>query len=68
MRRIEDLPTKNDKPNEPVVIASAGVLSEDELANEEDERKRAQASSGGDDIWEVGKSQIIRQLAMSDFL
>ena len=55
MRRIEDLPTKSDKPDEPVMIAASGVLSDDELAKEEEERKRAQATSGGDDIWEVNK-------------
>lgn len=54
VRRIEDLPMTSDKPNEPVVIAAAGVLDEADLAKEEEERKSAQAESGGEDIWEVG--------------
>ena len=53
VRRIEDLPTTSDKPNQPVMIAAAGVLSPDELAKEEEERKSLQASSSGEDIWEV---------------
>ncbi|ORY33090.1 cyclophilin-like domain-containing protein [Naematelia encephala] len=54
VRRIESLPTTSDKPNEPVVISAAGVLSEEEVQKEEEARKAAQeqASSGGEDIWE----------------
>lgn len=55
VRRIESLPTTSDKPNEPVVISAAGVLSAEELEKEEAERKKVQeeASSGAEDIWEV---------------
>jgi len=53
VRRIESLPTVSDKPNEPVIIASAGVLSEDEIKKADEERRKAQEASGGDDIWEV---------------
>jgi peptidyl-prolyl isomerase D len=52
VRRIENIPTTSDKPNEPVVIASAGVLSEEDLAKEEQERKVANESAAGQDIWE----------------
>jgi peptidyl-prolyl isomerase D len=39
VRRIESLPTSNDKPNE--------------ISKADEERKAAQEASGGDDIWEV---------------
>jgi len=50
------LDTTSDKPNESVVIAASGVLSEEELEKEDEERKAAQAGSGGEDIWEVRRS------------
>jgi peptidyl-prolyl isomerase D len=53
VRRIESLPTSNDKPNESVIIAAAGVLSPEEISKADEERKAAQEASGGDDIWEV---------------
>lgn len=53
VRRIESLPTNNDKPNESVIIAAAGVLSPEEISKADEERKAAQEASGGDDIWEV---------------
>jgi peptidyl-prolyl isomerase D len=52
VRRIESLPTTSDKPNEPVTIAAAGVLTEDELKAEEETKKAAQSSGAGEDIWE----------------
>ena len=54
VRRIESLPTVSDKPNDPVVIASAGVLSEEDIKKADEERKQAQEASAGEDIWEVG--------------
>jgi peptidyl-prolyl isomerase D len=35
-----------------VTIAAAGVLSEEDLAKEAEQRKAAQDSSAGEDIWE----------------
>lgn len=55
VRHIESIPTKDDKPEEPVVIAAAGVLSPEELAQAAEERKKAQEASGGEDIWEVSE-------------
>ncbi|KAK1922649.1 cyclophilin-like domain-containing protein [Papiliotrema laurentii] len=52
VRRIESIPTTSDKPNEDVVIAAAGVLSEEDLAKEAEEKKAAQDSAAGEDIWE----------------
>ncbi|WWC98071.1 peptidyl-prolyl cis-trans isomerase D [Kwoniella sp. B9012] len=52
VRRIEALPTTSDKPNEEVKIASAGVLTPEDIAKEDEERKKAQEASGGEDIWE----------------
>ena len=51
---MEDLPTTDDKPHEEVMIASAGILSTEDVAKEEEARKSAQesASAGGDDVWE----------------
>jgi peptidyl-prolyl isomerase D len=49
VRRIENIPTTDDRPKEPVVIASAGVLSEDDLKKLDEERGK---DSGGEDIWE----------------
>lgn len=46
------MPTTSDKPNEAVVIASAGVLSPEDIAKEDEARKAAQAGSSGEDIWE----------------
>jgi len=54
VRRIESLPTVSDKPNEPVVIAAAGVLSQEDIKKADEERKQAQEASAGEDIWEVG--------------
>jgi len=56
VRRIESLPTVSDKPNDPVVIAAAGVLSEEDIKKADEERKQAQEASAGEDIWEVGLS------------
>ncbi|RSH95180.1 peptidyl-prolyl cis-trans isomerase cpr6 [Saitozyma podzolica] len=52
VRRIENIPTTSDKPNEPVVIAAAGVLSPEEVAKEDEERKAAAQGPAGEDIWE----------------
>ncbi|KAL1407579.1 peptidyl-prolyl cis-trans isomerase cpr6 [Vanrija albida] len=54
VRRIEDLETDNDKPLDPVVISSAGVLSQEEVDAEDAKRKRAAeaAASGTEDVWE----------------
>lgn len=54
MRFIENLPTTNDKPNEPVVIAASGVLSPEDIAAAQAERVKAQAAAGanGEDVWE----------------
>lgn len=52
VRRIESLPTDNDKPLEAVTIAAAGVLSPEQISKDEEERKKAQEASGGEDIWE----------------
>lgn len=54
MRSIEDLPTTSDKPRDSVMIAASGVMSEEDLAKEEEDRKAAHAGSGAEDIWEVG--------------
>ncbi|ORX39187.1 cyclophilin-like domain-containing protein [Kockovaella imperatae] len=45
VRRIENIPTTSDKPNEPVTIAAAGVLSKEDI---EAERKKIQDSKGED--------------------
>jgi peptidyl-prolyl isomerase D len=58
VRRIEALPTSNDKPHEPVIISAAGVLSEEDLKRADDERKQAQEASAGEDIWEVGNCNL----------
>jgi peptidyl-prolyl isomerase D len=50
VRRIEALPTTSDKPHEDVTIVSAGVLTPEDLAKEEQDKAAAQ--SGGDDVWE----------------
>jgi peptidyl-prolyl isomerase D len=52
VRRIESLPTVSDKPNEPVMISAAGVLSEDEIQSEEEAKRAAQDRVAGEDIWE----------------
>lgn len=52
VRRIENIPTTSDKPNDEVLIASAGVLSEEDLAKEAEQKKAAQDSAAGEDIWE----------------
>ncbi|WVQ81136.1 peptidyl-prolyl cis-trans isomerase D [Cryptococcus sp. DSM 104549] len=52
VRRIESLPTTSDKPNEEVKIAAAGVLTPEEVAKAEEEKKAAQATAQGEDIWE----------------
>ena len=52
VRQIENIPTTSDKPNEPVQIAAAGVLSEEELAKEAEAKKAAQEGAAGEDIWE----------------
>jgi peptidyl-prolyl isomerase D len=52
VRRIENLPTTSDKPNEPVIIAASGVLSAADLAAEAEEKRAAQSNAGGEDIWE----------------
>ncbi|WVN88033.1 peptidyl-prolyl cis-trans isomerase D [Cryptococcus depauperatus CBS 7841] len=51
VRHIENIPTQSDKPIEPVVIASAGVLSPEEIAQAEQAKKVAQTNPDGD-IWE----------------
>jgi peptidyl-prolyl isomerase D len=58
VRRIENIPVTNDRPNEPVVIAAAGVLSPEEVAKQEEERKAAAQNSGEEDVWEVSKHPI----------
>lgn len=52
VRKIESIPTNSDKPIEPVTIAAAGVLSEEDLARDQAEKKAAQDKSAGEDIWE----------------
>ncbi|RXK37434.1 peptidyl-prolyl cis-trans isomerase D [Tremella mesenterica] len=52
VRRIEALPTTSDRPNEEVKIVAAGVLTEEDLAKEEEERRSAQEGAAGEDIWE----------------
>lgn len=55
VRRIEDIPTgPNDRPEDRVVISAAGVLSPEEVADEDAKRQRAAdaASSGGEDVYE----------------
>lgn len=52
VRRIENIPTTSDKPNEEVKIAAAGVLSDEEVVKEEEARKAAQEGAAGEDIWE----------------
>lgn len=54
VRRIENIPTNNDKPNEPVLISAAGVLTPEEVAQADEAAKAANDNSGGEDIWEVG--------------
>jgi hypothetical protein len=49
------LPTTSDKPHEPVIISAAGVLSPEEISKADEERKKAQEASGGEDIWEVSE-------------
>ncbi|ODO06081.1 peptidyl-prolyl cis-trans isomerase D [Cryptococcus wingfieldii CBS 7118] len=51
VRHIESIPTNSDKPIQPVVISSAGVLSPDDIQKLEAENKAKQANSDGD-IWE----------------
>ncbi|WVQ73623.1 peptidyl-prolyl cis-trans isomerase D [Cryptococcus sp. DSM 104548] len=51
VRRIESIPTNSDKPIQPVVITSAGVLSPEEIQKIEEENKAKQVNSDGD-IWE----------------
>jgi cyclophilin family peptidyl-prolyl cis-trans isomerase len=63
VRRIESLPTVQDKPNDPVVIAAAGVLSEEDIKKADEERKQAQEASAGEDIWEV--SPVVKSLIIS---
>ncbi|KAK4683858.1 peptidyl-prolyl isomerase D, partial [Tremellales sp. Uapishka_1] len=52
VRKIENLPTVSDKPNDEVKIVSAGVLSAADLEAEAEERKAAQEGGDGEDIWE----------------
>ncbi|WVQ93122.1 peptidyl-prolyl cis-trans isomerase D [Kwoniella sp. CBS 9459] len=52
VRRIEAIPTTSDKPNEEVKIEAAGVLSAEDLAKEDEEKKKAQEGAAGEDIWE----------------
>jgi peptidyl-prolyl isomerase D len=52
VRQIENLPTTSDKPNEDVKIVAAGVLPPEEIAKEDEEKKKAQESASGEDIWE----------------
>ncbi|KIR63914.1 peptidyl-prolyl cis-trans isomerase D [Cryptococcus bacillisporus CA1873] len=52
VRRIENISTTSDRPNEPVTISSAGVLSPEQVAQLEAERQAKQANSEGGDIWE----------------
>jgi peptidyl-prolyl isomerase D len=50
VRQIESLPTESDKPLQDVMISASGVLSPDELAQEEEAKKAGQNSN--EDIWE----------------
>ncbi|KAI9636793.1 cyclophilin-like domain-containing protein [Dioszegia hungarica] len=52
VRRIEALPTDNDKPREAVTIAAAGVLSEEDVKKEEEANKMAMANVDGEDLYE----------------
>jgi peptidyl-prolyl isomerase D len=56
VRRIEALPTDNDKPREAVTIAAAGVLSEEDVKKEEEVNKMAMANVDGEDLYEVSFS------------
>ena len=50
VRKMENLPTTDDRPNEPVLISAAGVLSPEEIAELDVELKAA--GSTGEDVWE----------------
>jgi peptidyl-prolyl isomerase D len=55
VRRIEDIETAaSDRPVDPVKIAAAGVLSPEEVAEEDAKRARAAeaAGAGGEDVFE----------------
>lgn len=60
VRRIEAIPTQNDKPNDPVVISAAGVLSEEDIAKEDELKKAAIKDAGDDDIYEVSWTDVQR--------
>jgi len=66
VRSIEDLPTTSDKPRDSVMIAASGVMSEEDLAKEEEDRKAAHAGSGAEDIWEVGFTLMIKEASDRD--
>lgn len=53
VREIEALPTSaNDRPEEPVTITAAGVLSPEEVAEEDRKRKNALDAMSSEDVFE----------------
>lgn len=54
VRKIEAIPTKDDRPIEEVVIADAGVLTPEQVAEEDAKRQAAAegATAGGEDVFE----------------
>lgn len=66
VRRIENIPTTSDRPNEEVKIEAAGVLSPEEVEAEEKARQEALASGGVEDVYEVGHLLVFERLDEAD--